>query len=169
MTTIRRATQKDIQALSKKLLTILKDKEGQFYQENVAKFGIPDEYVKRVFAEETLLKAFTTGRAIFYLVIEDDEIIGFAQTIQRDAHSAELDRIAIFPRYTGRGIGTKLLNQVLIDQKQRGINKIIVNTGKDEAHARRFYEKNGFKRIKEATIESPWGKKLTLVTYCLYI
>lgn len=169
MTTIRKATQKDIRVLSRKLLAILKDKEGQFYQENVAKLGIPDEHVKRVFAEETLLKAFTTGGAIFYLVLEGDEIIGFAQTIQRDTHTAELDRIAIFPQYTRKGIGTQLLHQVLIDQKQRGINTIIVNAGKDETHARRFYEKNGFKLIKEATIEAPWGKKISLVTYCLHV
>jgi hypothetical protein len=44
-----------------------------------------------------------------------------------------------------------------------------VNTGKEEIHARRFYEKNGFQQLKEATIETPWGKKLDIVTYQLLI
>jgi N-acetylglutamate synthase-like GNAT family acetyltransferase len=55
----------------------------------------------------------------------------------------------------------------LADQKQKGVKKIIANAGKEENHARRFYEKNGFKQIKKATIEAPWGKKLSLVTYQL--
>jgi len=167
MTTIRKAAQKDIRVLSRKLLMSLEDKNSQVYQENVAKFDIPEEYVKKAFAEETLLKAATTGKAVFYLALENNEIIGFAETIQQDANTSELDRIIIFPGHTRKGIGTQLLHQVLIDQEQRGINSIIVNAGKEESQARRFYEKNGFKQIKEATIEAPWGKKLTLVTYQL--
>jgi N-acetylglutamate synthase-like GNAT family acetyltransferase len=169
MTTIRKATQKDVRLLSRRLLTLLEDKNSQVYQENVAKFGIPEEYVKKAFAEETLLKAAATGKATFYLALENNEIVGFAQTIQQDVNTAELDRIIIFPQHTRKGIGTKLLHQVLIDQEQKGINTIIVNTGREETPARRFYEKNGFKQIKEATIEAPWGKKLTLVTYQLHL
>ena len=167
MPLIRKATVKDIRVLSRKLLTIFRDKNSQAYQENVAKFGIPEEYVKKAFAEETLLKAASTGKAIFYLAFENNEIIGFAQIIQQLADTAELDRIVIFPQYASRGIGTQLLNQALIDQEQTGISSIIVKTGRDETQARRFYEKNGFKAIKEENIEAPWGKKLTLVTYKL--
>jgi len=169
MATIRKATQKDIRVLSRKLLMLLENKNSQVYQENIAKFGIPEEYVKKAFAVETLLKATATGKATLYLAIENNEIIGFAQTIQQDANTTELDRIIIFPQHIRKGIGTQLLHQVVMDQEQKEINNIIVNTGKEESQARRFYEKNGFKQIKEATIESPWGKKLTLVTYQLHL
>jgi hypothetical protein len=36
--------------------------------------------------------------------------------------------------------------------------------GKEETPARRFFEKNGFKPVKEAGAEAPCGK-ITLVTY----
>lgn len=167
LTTIRKADQKDIRVLSKKLLTLLENKNSQVYQDNVAKFGIPQDYVKKAFAEETLIQAATAGKATFYLALENNEIMGFAQTIQQNANTVELDRIIILPEHTRKGLGTQLLNQVLIDQEQKGINNIIVNTGKEENQARRFYEKNGFKQIKETTIDAPWGKKLALVTYQL--
>lgn len=167
MTAIRKADQKDILVLSKKLLTLLENKNSQVYQDNVAKFGISEDYVKKAFAEETLIQAATTGKATFYLALENNEITGFAQTIQQNAETVELDRIIIFPEHMRKGIGTQLLKQVIIDQEQKGINNIIVNTGKEENQARRFYEKNGFKQIKEATIDAPWGKKLALVTYQL--
>jgi N-acetylglutamate synthase-like GNAT family acetyltransferase len=169
MTTIKKATQKDIRALSRKLLTLLEDKNSQIYQENVAKFGIPEEYVKKAFAEEKMLEAAATGKATFYLARENTEIVGFAQTIQKDASIVELDRIIIFPKHARKGIGTQLLHQALVDQKEKGINTVIVNTGKEEIQARRFYEKNGFKQIKEAMIKAPWGKKLILVTYQLHV
>ncbi|MDI6690756.1 MAG: GNAT family N-acetyltransferase [Candidatus Bathyarchaeota archaeon] len=130
---------------------------------------MPDEYVKKAFAEETLRKAITEGKATFYLVLENNDIMGFAQTMQHDANTVELDRIIIFPPCERKGIGTKLLQHTLLDQKQKGVENIIVNAGKEEIHARRFYEKNGFKQIREATIETPWGKKLTLVTYQLIL
>jgi N-acetylglutamate synthase-like GNAT family acetyltransferase len=167
MITVKKATREDIRLLSRKLLTLLEDRDNQAYQENVAKFGIPEEYVKKAFAEETLLKAAATGKATFYLALENNEIMGFAQIIRQDANTAELDRIIVFPKLTRKGIGTKLLHKTLIDQKQKGINTITVKTGKEETHARLFYEKNGFKQIKEAIIEAPWGKKLILITYQL--
>jgi N-acetylglutamate synthase-like GNAT family acetyltransferase len=164
---IKKASHEDIRILSKKLSFLLEDKNSQVYKDNVAKFEIPEDYAKKAFAEETLSKAFATGKATFYLALKDNEIIGFAQTIAQDTSTAELDRIIIFPQHAGKGIGTLLLHEVLADQKQKGVKKIIANAGKEENHARRFYEKNGFKQIKEATIETPWGKKLSLVTYQL--
>jgi len=58
-----------------------------------------------------------------------------------------------------------LLTKIIKDQQQKGTKTIRVNTGKDENHARQFYEKNGFNLTKETNIETPWGTKLTLVTY----
>jgi len=167
MAIIKKATRKDIRILSRKLMTLLEDENSQFYKENVTKFGIPKAYAKKAFAEQTLLKAFDTGKTTFHLALENNEVVGFAQTVQQDANIAELDRIVIFPQRTRRGIGTQLLTRALKEQEQKGTHTIIVNTGEQETHARKFYEKNGFKQIKEATMEAPWGKKLTLITYQL--
>ncbi|MEM3623469.1 MAG: GNAT family N-acetyltransferase [Candidatus Bathyarchaeia archaeon] len=169
MVIIRRADSKDIKALSRKLLSLLKDKKSKIYLDNVVKFGIPDEYVEKAFAEETLQKAITKGKAVFYLAFENNDIIGFAQTIQQDESTTELDRIIIFPPYERKGIGTLLLKHILLELEQNGVKNLFVSTEKEEIHARRFYEKNGFKIIKEATIEATWGKKLNIVTYQLCI
>jgi len=165
MITVGKASRKSIQALSRKLLRLLEDPQSQIYRENVTKFGIPDEYVKKAFNEETLLKAFNSGNSTFYLALENScKILGFAQIIQKDANTAELDRIVVFPQFTRKGIGTRLLEKVLKDQQNK-VKTIIVNAGKEETHARKFYEKNGFKQIREITVDAPWGKKFDLVVY----
>jgi len=170
MVTVTKANEHDIQALSSKLLSLFEDKTSQAYQDNVAKFGIPAEYVKKVFSEITLLKAAASGKSTFYLALDDNhEIVGFAQTVQHDADIVELNRIVVFPEYTRKGIGTQILNRVIEDAKLKKAKAIIANAVKDEVHARRFYEKNDFTVIKEETVEPPWGGKITLVTYRLQL
>lgn len=168
MITIRKASKKDIPILSRKILDLLEDKNNQIYQENVARFGVPEEYVRKAFAEETLLKA-AAENAVFHVAIQNSEIIGFAQTIQEDSDTAVLDRIIVLPRYAGRGIGTRLLKQAIAEQELKGTKNVIANAGKREAPARRFYEKNGFRLQKETTIEAPWGNKLELAIYRLQL
>jgi len=168
MITFRKATRHGVCALSQKLLTLLENKDSQIYKENVVRFGIPEEYVKRAFSEERMLEAAASGKSTFYLALKNRcQILGFAQIIQQDASTAELDRIVVFPEYTRQGIGTQLLAKVLRDQKHKGTRIVVVNTGKEETHARRFYEKNSFKQAEEATIDAPWGNRLSLVTYKL--
>lgn len=169
MVVIRKATCEDIRVLSRLLLALLEDKDSEVYKENVVKFGVPESHVRKAFAEDTLLDATVNRRAAFYLAFENDEITGFAQTIQQNADTAVLDRMIVFPEHTRKGIGTRMLNKVIADERKRGIKSIIVNVGRDENHARRFYEKNGFKKVEEEIIEAPWGKKLALVIYKLKV
>jgi ribosomal protein S18 acetylase RimI-like enzyme len=170
MITVSKATRHGILALSRKLQSLLEDKTSKMYQDNVAKFGIPIEYGREAFSEATLLKAAASGKSTFYLALNDRHgILGFAQTVQRDAETVELDRIVVFPEYTRKGIGTQILYEIIKDAKLKKAKAIIVSAGKDEAHARRFYEKNGFNIIKEEAIEPPWGGRITLVTYRLHL
>ena len=167
MVSIRKANEKDIVDLSAKFSKFLEDKKSRIYQDNVAKFGIPDEYVKKALAKETLLKAMSSGRSAFYIAVENNEIAGFAQIIHTDYQNTELDRIVVFPAHERKGIGTQLLHEAIDDERKRGTITMIVNAGKNETHARKFYEKNRFKLIKGITVDAPWGKKLHLVTYQL--
>jgi ribosomal protein S18 acetylase RimI-like enzyme len=165
MVLVKVASLEDLHLLSGKLLALIRDKSGEAYQENVAKFGIPNAYVEKAFSVENLLRTANEVKATFYLAMENEEIVGFAQMNPEDQKTAELDRIIVFPDHARRGIGTLLLNEVVRDQKRRGINTIVVNAGREETHARSFYEKNQFRQVKEVTVDAPWGDKLPLVTY----
>ncbi len=168
MITIDKASHHGVCALSKKLLKLLEEKNGQVYKDNVAKFGIPDEYVKKAFSEATLLEITDSGKSTIYIALQNRcKIAGFAQTNHNNRETAELDRIVVFPEFTRRGIGTRFLDRIIRDERLKGTRIIIVNAGKDEVHARRFYEKNGFVFVKEFTMDAPWSSKTNLVTYQL--
>jgi ribosomal protein S18 acetylase RimI-like enzyme len=170
MITVHKATTRDVKVISKKLHDLLEDTTSQVYQDNVAKFSVPIEYVREAFSETAMLEAAASGKSTFYLALGDrHEILGFAQTVQHNTNIVELDRIVVFPEYMRKGIGTMVLNRVIEDVKLKKIKSLIVNAGKDEEHARRFYEKNGFKILKEETVEYPWGGKIALITYGLQL
>ncbi len=136
MIIIKKATKRGIQALSIRLLGMLEDETSQVYRDNVAKFGIPSEVAREAFSEKSLLGVAASGKSTFYLALGDGrEIVGFAQTMQNDAKTVELDRIVVFPEYARRGIGTRILNRVVRDARLRKADAIAVNAGKEEAHA----------------------------------
>jgi len=167
--TIRRATVEDTRRLSKLMLTGLEDKTSDVYRENIERFGIPEEYVRQVFSFEALKKAVTDKNQLFLVAVEGQTLMGFAQTVRQSKETAELDRIFLLPEYTGKGVGTQLLGAALDVLKKEGISRLTVRAGKDETLARRFYEKNGFKFVKEIGIQAPWGRDLSLVIYELGI
>jgi len=78
-TTINKASQSGIRALSRKLSELLRDKNRKIYQDNVAKFGIPQEYLRQAFSEEALLETATSGKSDFYHALENRcKILDFA-------------------------------------------------------------------------------------------
>jgi len=116
---IRRATVEDAKQLNELMLTGLEDKTSDVYRENIEKFGIPEEYVRRVFSFEVLKKAVKDKNQLFLVAVKDQTLMGFAQTIRQSKGSAELDRIFLLPEYTGKGIGTQLLSTTLDVLKKR--------------------------------------------------
>ncbi|XRH75119.1 MAG: GNAT family N-acetyltransferase [Candidatus Methanosuratincola verstraetei] len=157
----------DLPKLSSRILNSL-DRSSDIYQENVAKFGIPEDYVKRAFSEGALRGAASKGSK-FYLALERDEILGFCQMVPKGGERAELDRIVMFPGHTGRGLGSRLLEFSVEDQAREGRREIIVYAGRDERRARAFYEKNGFEFTGEVSVDAPWGKRIELAVYRLEI
>lgn len=105
-----------------------------------------------MFSEESLQEV-QSGRSTFYMALKNGcKILGFAQITTHNDDLVELDRIVVFPECERRGIETRLLRKVIADQK-KGVKRIIVTAGRDEAHARAFYERNGFKPKGEEVLE----------------
>jgi len=160
---------KDAKQLHKMMFSVLGDKASEGYKANIERFGIPEEYVRRAFSVEALTRAVKDENQLFFVAVENRRLIGFAQTIRKDKKRAELDRIFLVPEKTGRGIGTQLLIKTVDALRREDFRKLTIKAGKDETLARRFYEKNGFKLVEEASVQAPWGRQLNLAIYELKV
>ena len=73
----------------------------------------------------------------------DVETEGFVQYI---------DSLAVLEAYGGRGIGTKLIEQICTVATERGIPAVTLNVDQDNQAAHRLYTRLGFRKEKEINI-----------------
>lgn len=76
----------------------------------------------------------------------DDLPIGVARLVILESNQAVMARIAIKKGFRGRGIATKLIESLITKANQLNINNIEIHAHK---HLREYYEKFGFKYVKE--------------------
>lgn len=94
-------------------------------------------------------RALTSDRQIYLCVVCDQQVAGFGSlTIKSNLWSesfvAFVDEMVVDAVHRGRGIGTLLLDQLTAWARERGCNRIELDSAfhRKEAHA--FYEKRGF-------------------------
>jgi len=96
-----------------------------------------------------VLKEFhVTKNYIFYLVAEtqgqDGKIIGTMALKKINNNTVRLKRMYVRPGYGRRGIGQKMLNQLVKFAKENKYKKILLHTYPTMKNAQRFYKKNKF-------------------------
>jgi ribosomal protein S18 acetylase RimI-like enzyme len=96
---------------------------------------------------DTLTSAFQ--QACVATVSElDGNLVGY-QISTSGPMGGHLARLAVLPTHQGSGIGTALVQDVLIKFEQRGAIRVTVNTQRDNFSSLTVYEKAGFREIGE--------------------
>jgi ribosomal protein S18 acetylase RimI-like enzyme len=152
---IRKATSKDAKGIANVLV--------KSYNIKDLKEGI------NVFKNET--KKFH-----HYIVAEEKgKIIGIVTWVMYGLPKhqlCELDRIAVFPEFRGKGVSRKLFDALIKDAKQfyrknkSRLRKLYLLTHEDNMRARKFYEKLGFKH--ETTLKQHYYKDKDERVYSMF-
>lgn len=102
----------------------------------------------------------------FVVTVEGQEVLGYAWHALMEDTVADCEVIALYVRYSLRkkGIGRKLLLHAMDTFRAAGKKRMIIWCLRDNAEARRFYERMGG---KEGALSShQWGNKdYELVSY----
>ena len=139
---IREATKKDANAMIEYLAAIASESDN-------LTFG-PGELKITVEIEEGILeRAQTSDKNVFFVAIEDDEIVGninfHGSERARIAHVGEFG-ISVRKSHWGQGIGGKLMDVLLDWAPQHGIRKINLRVRADNEPAIALYKKKGFEQ-----------------------
>ncbi len=81
-----------------------------------------------------------------FLFVKDEKALGWV-ILQPSKDRILLDFIFVLENYREKKIGTELLDFVKKYAHDQGMRGISVNTGSKTVWARKFYEKNGFKKV----------------------
>ena len=86
--------------------------------------------------------------------VEDNKVVGFllgSSMLFHYGRTFEINDLAVYPTYQGKGIAKVLLEQCIADMKTQGIVGIHLITA-NEGFLPDFYERHGFGREKEVIL-----------------
>lgn len=83
------------------------------------------------------------------VVVDNETIIGY-QITTPTPYGAHLGRLAIDPRYQGKGIGYAIIHDLVSQLSKREIHRITVNTQDNNTKSFGLYKKAGFRETEEA-------------------
>jgi len=87
---------------------------------------------------------FTPPEGISYLLYLDEEVVGMGALRNMNKDIGEITRMYIRPDYRGKGLGKKILKQLLKKGKEFGFSTIYLNTAPFMESARQMYHSFGF-------------------------
>ncbi len=118
---------------------------------------------------DEIRKLVRSGDAVFYVAEEKGDVIGFCSVVKKDIPESEMSHIGVLgvrvaEGWRGRGIGSKLMKQVL--DKCKGKFEIVeLFVFKPNEDAQRLYERFGFKAWGVAPRYIKRGKKYLDTVY----
>lgn len=101
---------------------------------------------------DTMFEAYNKPKATYFVVVENDAIIGCAGVAQLDNYKGnvcELQKMYFLEQARGRGIGAKMMKVCLDRAKVFGFDKCYIETMPFMKAAQKLYKKSGFEYIDE--------------------
>ncbi|MBB1564303.1 isoleucine--tRNA ligase [Candidatus Saccharibacteria bacterium] len=101
------------------------------------------------------------GRDNFYVVYDDDKLVGSVVISDRDSYNffagkkdndtsvGYLYKMAVLPEFQKRGYADAMLKEAVRLSKQEGVKEIRIEVGEHQPKLVNLYERNGFQRVGE--------------------
>jgi putative acetyltransferase len=84
---------------------------------------------------------------IFLVILDDGQLIGTGALKQIDPETAELKRFWLLEQYHGQKIGYALVMRLFAFAREKGYQRVRLQTGQEQVRALAFYKKLGFYKI----------------------
>nr|WP_231713164.1 GNAT family N-acetyltransferase [Arthrobacter sp. zg-Y769] len=83
----------------------------------------------------------------FWTVREDGQLLGCGALKQLGPHQGEIKSMRTAEAARGRGVGTRILQMIVVEARSRGYAALLLETGTQDffAPARRLYQRHGFR------------------------
>jgi ribosomal protein S18 acetylase RimI-like enzyme len=106
-----------------------------------------------IYAPETLRSQITGGSQSYLVLYADGELKAFASFSPRtdDPEVFKIHKLYVLPGNQGKGYGRELVHKIKALLSEKGIHKLDLNVNRYNP-ALHFYEKYGFKTIREEDI-----------------
>lgn len=110
--------------------------------------------VEQWYDDATLQAKLGDETTEFVAVVEDDELVGFAEAlVADDGETADLQWLHVAPEARGQGVGEQLFEAVRTRLEERGVTNLRGRVLADNAEGNDFYQRHGFAKTGEGEVE----------------
>lgn len=120
------------------------------------------EYVTESFSADLVEKELESGIATYFLAAWNERPVGYAKLRRADApecvedrNSIELQRIYLFGRFTGLGLGRALVEKCVSRASEEGFSTLWLGVWEENEKARKFYRRLEFEQV--GTVDFKYG------------
>lgn len=97
-------------------------------------------------SKQTFIDEFSAENGHYIEMKDNKKICGYTG-FRHVLDEGHITTLAVHPKYRKKGIGTKLIEQLLVDAKERGLKKLFLEVRQSNVPAQKIYKKLGFKVI----------------------
>jgi ribosomal protein S18 acetylase RimI-like enzyme len=97
---------------------------------------------------EQMIRRYLTDGVLYSWLTEEDETIGVIHTCPLEETVYEIKNVSVRERYQGQGHGKRMMEAVLKELRNQGVEKVAVRTGNSSIGKLAFYQKLGFRMME---------------------
>jgi len=121
-----------------------------------------ESYLNRFYSQENFLRELQMPLLSYYITYVDHIPVGFFKINKVDAPdgiagSLEIDKLYILKKFTGRQLGSEVLQHIEDLAMCEGYKQISLQV-MDSSRAKFFYLKNGYSQVSEMRLTYPYMK-----------
>ncbi|NOT28370.1 MAG: GNAT family N-acetyltransferase [Acidobacteria bacterium] len=118
----------------------------QLKAQEVILSGLQEHWGARDPSKNPDLKDIATSyaNAVFLIACEDDGIVGTGALVPRHSGVAEIVRMSVIPSHRRRGIGRRILNELLRRAEAMSVRTVVLETTQTWHEVIEFYLAHGF-------------------------
>ncbi|HBW36708.1 bifunctional helix-turn-helix transcriptional regulator/GNAT family N-acetyltransferase [Desulfosporosinus sp. BICA1-9] len=135
---------------------------GRIYAEECGHNHAFEGYVCKTFYN--LFQNYSPEKDRFWFAELNSKMMGAIAIVEHSAKLVQLRWFILHPSVRRLGLGKTLLNEAINYCKERGYQKVFLETTKDRETAIKMYTKAGFRKVTEHDVKM-WGKELVEQTY----
>ena len=113
-----------------------------------------DKYIAENLNGKCVKKELANAGSVFYFYYFKKQLAGYvklnendAQTEELGASAIEIERIYLYEKFQGKGLGRKMMEHIFKIASEKNKSKIWLGVWEENIAAIKFYEKLGFKKI----------------------
>ena len=97
---------------------------------------------------------------VFFVATLDGAIVGTGALVVTDARTGRIVRMSVAPEQRGKGFGRALVYHLIAVARERGLERLNVETNRDWEDAKGLYRSCGFAQVGEDTVSGYFALSL---------